>query len=52
MNLNEHEYMKEYNWRFNIVQEMDLNTISRYSVKFEVTENGLKVKKIKDFEYI
>jgi len=47
MNLNEEEFMKEYNWRFNINSEFDLNSIIRYTVKFEVNEGGMKVKKTK-----
>lgn len=47
MNLNENDFNKEYNWRFNIAQELDLNAVTRYTMKFEVTENGLKTKTIK-----
>ena len=47
MNLNEPEYMKEYNWRFNIAQELDLSRIIRYKQRFEVDEGGIKVKKAK-----
>ena len=47
MNLNEPEYMLEYNWRFNIVEELDLNQIIRYKARFEVDENGIKLKKVK-----
>ena len=47
MNLNEPEYMKEYNWRFNICTELDLNNVVRYKVRFEIDEGGIKVKKVK-----
>ena len=47
MNLNEMEYNKEYSWRFNIINEFDLNAIIRYTVRFEVTEDGVKMKKVK-----
>jgi len=47
MNLNEPEYMKEYSWRFNIIEELDLNNVVRYRVKFEVDDGGIKVKKVK-----
>lgn len=47
MNLNEPEYMKEYNWRFNIKEELDLNNVIRYKAKFEVDEGGIKLKKTK-----
>lgn len=47
MNLNETDYLTEYYWRFNIAQELDLNQIIRFTVKFEVDEGGIKVKKTK-----
>lgn len=47
MSLNEPEYNKAYSWRFNIFQEFDLNSIIRYTVRFEVTEDGVKMKKVK-----
>ena len=47
MNLNEPEYMKEYNWRFNVSQELDLSRIIRYKQRFEVDEGGIKLKKTK-----
>ena len=47
MNLNEQEYMKEYYWRFNIAEELDLSNIIRYKQRFEVDEGGIKVKKTK-----
>jgi len=47
MNLNEQDYMREYSWRFNIAQELDLSCIVRYKVRFEVDEGGIKVKKTK-----
>lgn len=46
-NLNEPEYMKEYYWRFNVANELDTSFIVRYTMKFEVEENGMKVKKTK-----
>lgn len=47
MSLNEPEYNKAYSWRFNIMPEFDLNSIIRYTVRFEVTEDGVKMKKVK-----
>jgi hypothetical protein len=47
MSLNEPEYNKAYSWRFNILPEFDLNSIIRYTVRFEVTEDGIKMKKVK-----
>ena len=47
MNVNEPDYMKEYSWRFNIIEELDLNNVVRYRVKFEVDDGGIKVKKVK-----
>jgi hypothetical protein len=47
MNLNEPEYKKEYSWRFNCINELDLGAIIRYTIKFEVDEGGVKVKKTK-----
>ena len=47
MNLNEPEYMKEYNWRFNVSSELDLSAIIRYKQRFEVDEGGIKLKKTK-----
>ena len=47
LNLNEPEFYKEYNWRFNIAEEFDINQIVRYTAKFEVDEGGIKVKKTK-----
>ena len=47
MSLNEPEYNKAYSWRFNILTEFDLNSIIRYTVRFEVTEDGVKMKKVK-----
>lgn len=46
-NLNEEDYKKEYSWRFNINSEFDINTIVRYTIRFEVDEGGMKVKKTK-----
>ena len=46
-NLNEQEYMRQYSWRFNIAPELDLSNIIRYKMKFEVDENGVKLKKVK-----
>jgi hypothetical protein len=46
-NLNEPEYMKEYYWRFNVANELDTSFIVRYTMRFEVEENGMKVKKTK-----
>jgi hypothetical protein len=47
MNLNEMEYNKEYFWRFNVASEFDLNNIIRYTARFEETQDGIKMKKIK-----
>ena len=47
MNYNETEYKKDYAWRFNVSQELDLTAVIRYTVKFEVDEGGIKVKKTK-----
>ena len=47
LNLNEPEFYKEYNWRFNIAEEFDISQIVRYTAKFEVDEGGIKVKKTK-----
>ena len=47
MNLNEQEYMKEYFWRFNVAEELDLSNVIRYKQRFEVDEGGIKVKKTK-----
>lgn len=47
MNLNENDYMMESSWRFNVALELDLNQIIRFTVKFEVDEGGVKVKKTK-----
>ena len=47
MNLNEMDYLIEFSWRFNVAQELDLNNIIRYKVRFEVDEQGIKVKKTK-----
>lgn len=46
-NLNSNDYMQEYAWRFNISDELDLSLIIRYTTKFEVEEQGIKVKKTK-----
>ena len=47
MNYNEPEYKQEYSWRFNITEELDLSNIIRYTMKFEVMEGGVKLKKTK-----
>lgn len=47
MNLNEQDYYREYNWRFNIAPELDLNNVVRYKQRFEVDEGGIKIKKAK-----
>ena len=47
VNLNESDYMPEYNWRFNVAVEFDTSLIVRYTMKFEVDEGGVKVKKTK-----
>ena len=46
-NLNEPDYMKPFSWRFNIAPELDLSAMIRYKMKFEVDENGVKMKKTK-----
>ena len=47
LGLNEPDYMKESLWRFNVIQELDLNNVIRYKLKFEVDEGGIKMKKTK-----
>lgn len=47
VNLNESDYMPEYNWRFNVAVEFDTSLIVRYTMRFEVDEGGVKVKKTK-----
>ena len=47
MNLNEQDYYREYNWRFNIAPELELNNVVRYKQRFEVDEGGIKIKKTK-----
>ena len=47
MNLKEQEYMKEYFWRFNVAEELDLSNVIRYKQRFEVDEGGIKIKKTK-----
>ena len=46
-NLNEPEYKQEYSWRFNFSIEIELSNIIRFTVRFEVDEGGVKVKKTK-----
>ena len=45
--LNDSDYMTEYYWRFNISLEFDMSSIVRYTTKFEVEEQGIKLKKTK-----
>lgn len=45
--LNDSDYMTEYYWRFNISLEFDMSSIVRYTTKFEVEEQGIKIKKTK-----
>ena len=45
--LNDSDYMPEYYWRFNISLEFDMSSIVRYTTKFEVEEQGIKLKKTK-----
>ena len=45
--LNDSDYMSEYYWRFNISLEFDMSSIVRYTTKFEVEEQGIKLKKTK-----
>lgn len=45
--LNDSYYMTEYYWRFNISLEFDMSSIVRYTTKFEVEEQGIKIKKTK-----
>lgn len=45
--LNDSDYMTEYYWRFNISLEFDMSSIIRYTTKFEVEEQGIKLKKTK-----
>ena len=48
--LNDSDYMTEYYWRFNISLEFDMSSIVRYTTKFEVEEQGIKLKKTKKFQ--